>query len=59
MDVNMVTEMINNLGFPIVMVAYFIWDKNKCMSQMCKAIENNTLVLERIMGKFDLDEEGE
>lgn len=60
MDVNFITELINTMGFPIVMVGYFIWDKNKCMAQMCKAIENNTLVLERLMGKLDLDEkEGE
>lgn len=60
MDVNFITELINTMGFPIVMVGYFIWDKNKCMSQMCKAIENNTIVLERIVGKLDIDEkEGE
>ena len=59
MDVTFITEMINNLGFPIVMVVYFIWDKNKCMAQMCKAIENNTLVLEHIMGKLDIDNDKE
>ena len=61
MDANFITELINTMGFPIVMVGYFIWDKNKCMSQMCEAIKNNTLIMEKIMVKLDMDEpkEGE
>ena len=56
MDVNFITDLINTMGFPIVMVGYFIWDKNKCMSQMCEAIKNNTLIMEKIMVKLDMEE---
>lgn len=57
MDINFITELINTMGFPIVMVGYFIWDKNKCMAQMCEAIKNNTLIMEKIIVKLDMDEE--
>jgi hypothetical protein len=55
-EMNFITELINTMGFPIVMVGYFIWDKNKCMSQMCEAIKNNTMMLEKILTKWDMDE---
>lgn len=59
MDVNFITELINTMGFPIVMVGYFIWDKNKCMNQLCEAIKNNTLIMEKIYVKLDMDEDKE
>ena len=58
MDVSTITQLINTMGFPIVMVGYFIWDKNKCMSKMIEAINNNTQMMERLYGKLD-HEEGE
>ena len=56
MDVNIITDLINSMGFPIVMVGYFIWDKNKCMNKMIEAINNNTQMMERLYGKIDREE---
>ena len=54
-----VTDLINNMGFPIAMVAYFIWDKTKITNQLVTAINNNNMVLQKlltVMGRDDLSE---
>ena len=56
MDVNILTELVNNLGFPICMVAYFIWDKKNAMKTMADAINNNTKVLTKLLGVLDHEE---
>lgn len=50
-------QLINNLGFPIAMVAYFIWDKYQTMQPMIEAINNNTRILGILCDKLDLEEE--
>lgn len=56
MDVNVVTEMINNMGFPIVMVIYFIWDKTKITNQLVEAMNNNTNVMQKLLVKLNAHE---
>ena len=54
-----VTDLINNMGFPIAMVAYFIWDKTKITNQLVTAINNNNMGLQKlltVMGRDDLSE---
>lgn len=46
-------EIVNSLGFPIAMVVYFIWDKNKAMESMTTAIKNNTDVITLLAAKLD------
>ena len=58
MDVNTITEIISNLGFPVAMVLYFIWDKYKVTSNLVQAINNNNKILSMLLTKLDLVEEG-
>ena len=57
--VQILTDLINNMGFPIAMVAYFIWDKTKVTNQLVTAINNNNVILQKlliVMGHDDLTE---
>ena len=38
-------DIINTVGFPIAMVAYFIWDKNKTTDKMIENQNATTKVL--------------
>ena len=58
MDINTITEIICNLGFPVDMVLYFIWDKYKVTSNLVQAINNNNKILSMLLTKLDLVEEG-
>ena len=58
MDLNTITEIISNLGFPVAMVLYFIWDKYKVTSNLVQAINNNNKILTMLLTKLDLVEEG-
>ena len=58
MDLNTITESISNLGFPVAMVLYFIWDKYKVTSNLVQAINNNNKILSMLLTKLDLVEEG-
>lgn len=58
----MFLDLINGVGFPIAMVAYFIWDKTKVTSQMVTAINNNNVILQKlitVLGKEELSDEYE
>ena len=55
--VQILTDLINNMGFPIAMVAYFIWDKTKVTNQLVTAINNNNTILQKlitVIGREDL-----
>ena len=57
--VQILTDLINNMGFPIAMVAYFIWDKTKVTNQLVTAINNNNVILQKLLaviGRDDLTE---
>lgn len=56
MDINVIQELINTMGFPIVMVGYFIWDKTKVTNTLVKAIQDNTIVMNRLLSKLDAEE---
>ena len=58
MDINTITEIISNLGFPVAMVLYFIWGKYKVTSNLVQAINNNNKILSMLLTKLDLVEEG-
>lgn len=58
MDLNTITEIISNLGFPVAMVLYFIWDKYKVTSNLVQAINNNNKILSMLLTKLNLVEEG-
>lgn len=56
MDINVIQELINTMGFPIVMVGYFIWDKTKITNSLVKAMQDNTLVMNKLLTKLDAEE---
>lgn len=56
MDYNMLIDAINNLGFPIIMVAYFVWDKTKITNELVSVIENNNNILTRLLMKLGEEE---
>lgn len=60
MDVNIVTQLISNMGFPIACVVAMFYMLNKEReahksetAELSKAIENNTNVMTQIMTKLD------
>lgn len=55
--INLIQEAVNNLGFPIAMVAYFIWDKNQTMKPLIDSINNMNTLLQVLISKYDLKEE--
>lgn len=56
MDIPTIQQMIANLGFPICMVGYFIWDKTKTTNSLVTAINNNNVILSRLLTKLDSEE---
>lgn len=57
MDIlQLIEQTINNLGFPIAMVVYFIWDKNKTLQPVVDAVNNNSKILEKLLVKIDAEE---
>lgn len=50
------TELINSIGFPFAMVCYFIWDKTKFTEKLTESLNNNTLILEKLLTKLGQEE---
>lgn len=60
MDISSVTQLISNIGFPVAMCIYLLiyirsFDEKYCekLDSMAKAIENNTLVITKLMTMID------
>lgn len=56
MDINVLQELINTMGFPVVMVGYFIWDKTKITNNLVKAITDNTNVMNLLLSRLHAEE---
>ena len=66
MDVNVITQIISNLGFPIACVVAMFWMLNKERdahkaetAELSKAIENNTNVMTQVLDKLETIGKGE
>lgn len=60
MDMSTVAQLISTIGFPIAMCIYLLiyiksFDEKYCeqLSNMAKAIENNTLAITKLMSMID------
>lgn len=60
MDIQAVAQLISTIGFPIAMCIYLLiyiksFDEKYCdkLDSMAKAIENNTLVITKLMSMID------
>lgn len=49
MDVQTVTQLISNVGFPIAVCVYMAWDRYKTQREMTQALDNNTIALQQIL----------
>lgn len=64
MDISAIAQLISTIGFPIAMCIYLLvyiksFDEKYCekLDSMAKAIENNTLVIAKLMAVInDLEE---
>lgn len=61
--VQVITQLIGSLGFPIVMCFYLIkmnkdtaHDHKEEVSQLRTAVENNTIVVQRVLDKLEVIE---
>lgn len=61
MDVNTITSLISNLGFPIAACCYMAWNNYQSgkrhreeTAALTAAIDNNTLVITELKTKMDL-----
>lgn len=59
MDVQTLTQIVSSLGFPIVVAGAMFWKMNKQdddhkeeMNKITEAVNNNTLVLQRLLDKL-------
>lgn len=46
--INECAELIRELGFPIFIACWLIWDKTKTNGQLIKVVENNNRILKKI-----------
>lgn len=49
MDVQVVSQLISTLGFPIAACIYMAWDRHTAQQDMTKALDNNTEALNKIL----------
>lgn len=49
MDLNVMTQLIGSLGFPIAVCSWFMFAQNKQMNEFRTVIENNTKALTQLM----------
>lgn len=54
--VETVTTLISTLGFPIVMVGYFIYDRDRTVRPLIDAINGMNTVLSNLLTKIDSEE---
>ncbi len=64
MDINSVTQFISTLGFPIAVCLICFWYINKReeqhkdeVTELAKAINNNTLVMQKLVDRLGDDDE--
>lgn len=60
MDANLIMQAISTLGFPIVVAVALFWKMNEQdrnhkeeMQKMTEAVNNNTLVLQRLIDRME------
>lgn len=59
MDVNVITELVSNVAFPIAAFVMMFYYSTKTVEDMRKTIEENTLIMTKVVEKLDsLNQEG-
>ena len=59
MDASTITELISNVAFPIAAVVMMFYYSTKTVEDMRKTIEENTLIMTKVVEKLDsMNQEG-
>ena len=53
MDANTITELISNVAFPIAAFVMMFYYSTKTVEDMRKTIEENTLIMAKVVEKLD------
>lgn len=59
MDANAVTELVSNVAFPIAAFVMMFYSSTKTIEDMRKTIEENTLIMSKLVEKLDSMQVGE
>lgn len=58
MDFSEVMQMVSTVGFPIVAAGVLMWFLSTKMTTLEQAVQNNTLVMQRLLDKLGGDSDG-
>ena len=58
MDFSEVIQMVSTVGFPIVAAGVLMWFLSTKMTTLEQAVQNNTLVMQRLLDKLGGDNDG-
>lgn len=59
MDVSVITELLSNVAFPIAAFVMMFYYSTKTVEDMRKTIEENTLIMTKVIEKLDgMNQEG-
>lgn len=53
MDVSAITELVSNVAFPIAAFVMMFYSSTKTIEDMRKTIEENTLIMSKLVEKLD------
>lgn len=53
MDVSAITELLSNVAFPIAAFVMMFYSSTKTIEDMRKTIEENTLIMTKLVEKLD------
>lgn len=52
MEIEVLTQMISSIGFPIAMCIYMMYSNNKTIKELTTTIADNTSVMNKILEHF-------
>lgn len=58
MDFSEVMQMVSTVGFPIVAAGVLMWFLSTKMTTLEQAVQNNTLVMQRLLDKLGGNDDG-
>nr|DAL20841.1 MAG TPA_asm: YvrJ protein family protein [Bacteriophage sp.] len=53
MDINMVTDLVSNVAFPIAAFVMMYYSNTKTIEELRKTVEENSLVMAKLAEKLD------
>lgn len=58
-ELNLIIQAVGSMGFPIVACGYLMTTFKSTMDHLAEMLNNNSVVMARILEKLNLDEDGE